>query len=397
MKKVCIDLTNIVPGKGGTGGGIATYGKELVLGIDELLGSRADLREEFSVTVLLNTNTYRNLELKYLTCHYFEVNNQNLLSRMIWLQMRLPRFLKFQKMDMLHRILSEMPIWKVCKYAVTVHDLMFEFYLSRPKYSKYLSLKNRIKFKILDGLLSKAIQTSDMVITNSHSTTNDLKERFWKIESKLSSVPLGYSQSSFLKLEQMVEKSDQVIRFGVIAAFHPHKGHLQVVGMAQRMVELGYENDFHFYFRGSPVYQKYYDEIKNSISERDLDCYFTFEEYDPGVTLATIYNRYSATILLSDYEGFGLPVIESQAYSRPVICSTIPVFHEILGSSAIFVDKVPTDEQINKLMSDLKDTDFRASLVERGKLNASQYTWNSTCRNTMNSYSETLGLPLMFS
>ncbi|MDR7131764.1 glycosyltransferase involved in cell wall biosynthesis [Algoriphagus sp. 4150] len=390
MKNICIDLTNIVPGKGGAGGGIATYGRELILGIDELLGNSEDLRSEYKVTVLLNTDTYKNLPLQNLNRHYFAVNNQNLFARMYWLHVRLPRFLKQQKMDLLHRILSEMPIRKVCNYAVTVHDFMFEFYLSRPEYVKYLGTKERLKFRLLNGLLSKSVETSDLVIANSQSTGNDVKSRFPESHSKVESVLLGYSQSSFSPPMNQEGKSDQIIRFGVVAAFHPHKGHLSVIKLAERIVALGFVNSFHFYFRGSPVYQEYYDEIKEAISQRNLTDYFTFESYDPEITLADIYNSYTATVLLSNYEGFGLPVIESQAYSRPVICSKIPVFEEILGDSAIFLDKDPSDGELMGLMADLKDVELMESLKEKGRLNAANYTWSSTCKHTMEAYSKLL-------
>lgn len=390
MKNICIDLTNIVPGKGGSGGGIATYGKELILGIDKLFAESEELRNQYSITVLLNKDTYKNLWLTHLNTHYFEVNNQNLLARMFWLQVRLPRFLKRGKMDLLHRILSEMPIRKVCKYVVTVHDFMFEFYLKRPEYIKYLGPKEKIKFKILNELLSKSIQTSDLVITNSQSISNELIARFGESYSKVLPVFLGYSQSTPLSSAESDKKTDQIIRFGLVAAFHPHKGHLRVISLVQRMIELGYGNSFHFYFRGSPVYQEYFTEIKEAISSRDLNDYFTFESYDPNVTLAAIYKSYNATILLSDYEGFGLPVIESQAYSRPVICSKIPVFEEILGDTAIFMDKTPTDEQIVGLMSNLKDAQYVESLIEKGRLNAAHYTWDRTCKNMMNAYIDVL-------
>ncbi|REG81418.1 glycosyltransferase family 4 protein [Algoriphagus antarcticus] len=386
MKNICIDLTNIVPGKGGAGGGIATYGKELILGIDDLLGGNENLRQSCNVTVLLNTHTYKNLEFKHLNTRYFNVDNQNFFSRMYWLQIRLPNFLERENMDLLHRLLSELPIRKVCKYVVTVHDFMFEFYLKKTEYLTYLKVKDRLKFKVLNGLLSSAIRTSDLVITNSKTISSDVISRFPGVHSKTAPILLGYSQSSEVYTSEHSNALDSVIRFGVVAAFHPHKGHLQVIRLVKRMIALGFENSFHFYFRGSPVFREYYDKIKREISIAGLDGYFTFEQYVPAITLADIYNSYTATVLLSDYEGFGLPVIESQAFGRPVICSEIPVFKEILGDTAFFLAKDPTDLDIIKLMSDLKNPELIHALIRKGKQNASLYTWSKTCQNTMEAY-----------
>jgi len=386
MKNICIDLTNIVPGKGGAGGGIATYGKELILGIDELLGKNKVLNTTHAVTVLLNTETYKNLNLQHVNARYFAVNNQNILARMYWLQVRLPAFLKKEKMDLLHRVLSEMPRRKVCKYVVTVHDFMFEYYLSRGEYRHYLSGKDRVKFKVLNGLLAQSIRTSDLVVTNSRSTSEDVLARFEGVASKVASICLGYSQSSSAYNRTASYSSDNPIVFGVVAAFHPHKGHRQVLKLAKRLIELGYQDSFKFYFRGSPVYQEYYDEIKEEIAAKGLETYFTFEKYDPNVSLAAIYNRYSATVLLSEYEGFGLPVIESQAFGRPVVCSRIPVFKEILGETAMYLTNEPSDSELIKLMQDLRNPAYLDKLVENGKKNAAKYTWSKTCESTWKAY-----------
>lgn len=386
MNNICIDLTNIVPGKGGTGGGIATYGKELILGIDELLGGNEDFNTTNKVTVLLNTETYKNLKLKYMDVRCFAVNNQNILTRMYWLQVRLPAFLKKEKMDLLHRVLSEMPLRKVCKYVVTVHDFMFEYYLLRSRYRRYLSGRERVKFRVLNRLLAQSVRTSDLVVTNSESTSKDVLARFEGVGPKVSSIRLGYSQSSSASNRTASYSADNRIVFGVVAAFHPHKGHRRVLKLARRMVALGYGDSFRFCFRGSPVYQEYYDEIKEEIAAGGLEPYFTFEKYDPNVSLADIYNRYSATVLLSEYEGFGLPVIESQAFGRPVVCSGIPVFKEILGDTAMYLTTDPSDSEIIKLMQDLRNPAYLDRLIESGKKNSAKYTWSKTCESTWKAY-----------
>ncbi|GCE80530.1 glycosyl transferase [Komagataeibacter oboediens] len=40
-------------------------------------------------------------------------------------------------------------------------------------------------------------------------------------------------------------------------------------------------------------------------------------------------------------EGFGLPLVEAMVLGTPVVCSDIPVFHEVAGENAIYLD--PTD------------------------------------------------------
>ena len=67
----------------------------------------------------------------------------------------------------------------------------------------------------------------------------------------------------------------------------------------------------------------------------------------PGVTLtgrvsddelAAIYSGARALVFPSDDEGFGLPPVEALACGTPVVTTDIPVFREVLGDRATFVD-----------------------------------------------------------
>ncbi|ADB73149.1 glycosyltransferase family 4 protein [Geodermatophilus obscurus] len=54
--------------------------------------------------------------------------------------------------------------------------------------------------------------------------------------------------------------------------------------------------------------------------------------------LAGLYAGASATVLVSLYEGFGLPILESLAQGTTVVCSDLDVFREVSDGAGIFVD-----------------------------------------------------------
>jgi hypothetical protein len=49
-----------------------------------------------------------------------------------------------------------------------------------------------------------------------------------------------------------------------------------------------------------------------------------------------LYNCCDAGISITSGEGFGLTVIEHLLYNKPVICSRLPVFEELLGKDYPF-------------------------------------------------------------
>ncbi len=388
MKTICLDLTNIIPGVGGVGGGIATYGKSLVIGLDELLSENPALSDQYDIIVLFNQRNNHEIPLKNINPLYFKVNNQNLIHRMIWLHLRLPNFLKKTKVDLLHRIVSELPYKKVCKTVANIHDFMFDFYLKDPNFSKYLKFKEVIKFQILNKLLYRSLVSADNLLVNSLAVKVEILQKV-KIEpEKIKVVPLAYENTSFKSNHPKISeyKVDGKIRFGIVAAFHPHKGHLNVLKLAKKMIDLGYGDQLHFYFRGSPIYENYYLEVQELIKDLGLADHISFEQYEPTITLEDIYKKYTATILLSDCEGFGLPVIEAQAFQKPVICSELPVFREILGDSAIFLSRSATEEEVHLLFEKLKDEEFMLDLISRGNKNAARFSWKNTCEKVSASY-----------
>lgn len=66
-----------------------------------------------------------------------------------------------------------------------------------------------------------------------------------------------------------------------------------------------------------------------------------FLGYTSNEELAWLYSRADAFVFLSLDEGFGMPLLEALSFGTKVLASDIPVFREIMGDAAVFVD--PTD------------------------------------------------------
>jgi len=86
--------------------------------------------------------------------------------------------------------------------------------------------------------------------------------------------------------------------------------------------------------------------------------------------LAALISKASGLLFPSFAEGFGLPPLEALALGTPVVCSDLPVLHEILGKSPIYAN--PTDMYLwkqsvlqlagNNTATEAKKTDGNASM-----------------------------------
>ena len=73
--------------------------------------------------------------------------------------------------------------------------------------------------------------------------------------------------------------------------------------------------------------------------------------------LNLLYQKASAFIFPSKYEGFGLPIVESLKNKCPVICSRISIFEEIGKNNVNYFDLEDIDNLIDTILK----------VVEQGK------------------------------
>ena len=98
--------------------------------------------------------------------------------------------------------------------------------------------------------------------------------------------------------------------------------------------------------------------------------------------LGTIYHLSKGVIFPSLYEGFGIPILETMIYQKPLILSNINVFHEITESHAVFFNPYNINE-INKCMKMIFTQPNRfLEYIEYGKKRAQDFSFEKLAANT---------------
>ncbi|MFL6537857.1 MAG: glycosyltransferase family 4 protein [Chthoniobacterales bacterium] len=88
--------------------------------------------------------------------------------------------------------------------------------------------------------------------------------------------------------------------------------------------------------------------------------------------LEALYNRATALLYPSTFEGFGWPIIEAQACGCPVVCSDREPMREVSGGASL-LRSVEDEEGFAADLLRLTDPVERASWSERGLQNAQRY------------------------
>jgi len=101
--------------------------------------------------------------------------------------------------------------------------------------------------------------------------------------------------------------------------------------------------------------------------------------------LRRLYSQAFAFIFPSDYEGFGLPVLEAMACGCPVVAAATASLPEVGGTAAMYAQE-QRPEDFAQALTALQSTERRAGLIEAGLAHCRPFSWARTGTQTLAVY-----------
>jgi glycosyltransferase involved in cell wall biosynthesis len=98
--------------------------------------------------------------------------------------------------------------------------------------------------------------------------------------------------------------------------------------------------------------------------------------------LAERYAAADVAVFLSEYEGFGLGVLEAMARGVPAVVSARPAMGELYAEAALLVDPRDPGGIAQAVARVLDDRALAADLAARGRALAARYSWRATAAAT---------------
>lgn len=204
-----------------------------------------------------------------------------------------------------------LPILK--NQTITLHDL-------RP-YHHPDSFMQKINFR---WLLPNLLKRCNHVLTVSESVKKQIAECFSVSEQKISVI---YNSIDAKEFDNTHKKESFILAVG---ASWRHKN-IHTLLDAHGI----WENKYRLIIVCGRT--DYADFLQQRIQILGLQDNVELKHELSFSALRSLYASASALVYPSIDEGFGIPPIEAMASGTPVIVSDIPVFHEVLGQSAIYV------------------------------------------------------------
>jgi glycosyltransferase involved in cell wall biosynthesis len=314
----------------------------------------------------------------------YKALNKTMLNKTIWMQCILPFQLARLGLNVSHFTNSVAPLFSSCPTVVTIHDMTLWMF---PKYHYGLRLLSMRPFVPLVARRAAAI------IAVSKSTKQDIV-RILGVPAEKVHVIYEAPSASFCPMDR--ERARRTLhnhwpvpeRFVLyVGTIEPRKNLVRLLqafaqlwhggAVAHRLVIAGQRG-----WKEEPVFQ--------SIERLGLQDAVVFLGYVPHEVLVALYNLATALVFPSLYEGFGLPVIEAMACGTPVVTSRNGSLDEVSGGAAEFIEPTSVESIATALRYVLNDTNRQEELRQQGFAHASQYTWESTAKQTQNLYRQVI-------
>lgn len=223
------------------------------------------------------------------------------------------------------------------KKIVVIYDLIFmqAFRDLPPSHSIYNNLGRLYR----RYSVPKAYSSADLLISISEYSRSELNERFNIPKEKIHVIPCSISNDWFVS--QPVNKSENTPYLLAVSGDAPSKnlpGLLKAFSIAVKDTNL---KDFKLRIVGvNSSSKKYFLKIIKGLG---IENQVILEDFVSKEQLQKLYREAWASLTLSLYEGFGIPIIEAMASGTPVVCSNTTSLPEVAGNAAIFAN--PRDIQ----------------------------------------------------
>ena len=303
------------------------------------------------------------------------------IRQLLWEQTVLPLAARRDRVDLLFSPGYTLPALIGGASAVTIHDVSYE---AHPEWSR---VAQRWRLRTFSRL---AARRARVVLTDSQFSRQELLKYYRLPASKVRAIPLA-ADDYFRQLSASEARKAVTRRFGFEENYLLFVGsifsrrHIPTLleafelalkdGGPASLVLVGADS-----LRGSFDLSRAI-EVLNLRSGRRAVVHFPRVEEDE---LLSLYNAATAFIFLSDYEGFGLTLLEAMACGTPIISARTSSIPEVVGGAALLVSDPSDSVEVSRaILAVSGHTEVRAQMIQKGFEQASTFSWRRCADETM--------------
>ena len=237
----------------------------------------------------------------------------------------------------------------------------------------------------------KSIGPNDIITVISQCTKNDLLS--YRKDLNPSNILVTHLGASDIFSNKRNDQLHSLLKYGIqdddnfilsVATLEPRKNLLHLVTSFIDYKTL-YDDNLKLVLCGTKGWN--YDDIFKIVENRvDYIKDIILTGFVDDQDLPFLYSRAKIFIFMSQYEGFGLPVLEAMKCGCPVICSDNSSLPEIVGDSAIKIHHSDKDLLISSIRELIINDDLREHLSLQCFERSQSFSWDKCAAQTINAF-----------
>ena len=307
------------------------------------------------------------------------------------------RFILGRKMrragiDLFHSVHpGSLPIGSGARLLITCHDLI-PVVLPSPKNSLYQRFNRKKDFV---QHLSRHWR-ADHILAISESTRQDLIRSFRLPKERISVVHHGIDTDRFPAQSDPHERQTLSDKYQLPERYFICVGSDNYRKNQTRLFEawanISSQIPEGLVLVGRSMYEDIFQGLCDEARARGLVARFRWLNDVDDSELPALYRQATAMVSPSEYEGFGMTLLEAMACGAPVAASNTSSHPEVGQDAALFFNPYSISEIENVLRRLSSDETLRGELNARAQQLLLTYPWSTTARNTLALYKRVLDL-----
>lgn len=287
---------------------------------------------------------------------------------------RMREIIQGGKFDMVHIHAPTIPVLPIIAQLVSKGPTVGTF---------HTYFEGSILYSFYRNGAQDALENLDGRIAVSKLCVDSLSKYF---EADFEIIPNGVDIEYFSNPPGKIDKFDDgKINILFLARLDPRNG-LEALIKAFKLIHRQYKN-VRLIIVGDGPFKSYYQTLVDKNIEKDV-C---FEGFTNGLR-PDYYNLCDIFCFPVQKASFGITLLEAMAAKKPIICSDLEAFHDILGNenTCSYINPFDEKEIAHKIMGLIENPDKRKQLAENARKRVYPYSWKNVTQEVLSFYDKIL-------